>query len=266
MRRLLTFTCEGAALGGTLDDADGATGVLIVTGGTQTRIGSHRLFERLSGALANAGHPAFRFDRRGVGDSEGADPGYTGNAADIAAALAAFRAECPSLRRVIGFGLCDGATSLALFGAGLGLDGFLLANPWFVEAGEDAPAPAAIRDHYQRRLLSLEGWRKLLGGGVSYRKLFAGVLKITGPAPPADLAGQVAGALGEASVPVELILSRRDNTAIAAKDAWDSPVFGRVRTGARISAIDSDSHTFARPGDFAALLTMCLEALGRMGG
>jgi predicted alpha/beta hydrolase len=72
VRRLLTFPCEGATLGATLDAADAKVGVLFAVGGAQTRIGSHRMFERLSKSLAEHGHAAFRFDRRGVGDSAGA--------------------------------------------------------------------------------------------------------------------------------------------------------------------------------------------------
>ena len=95
MRRLLSFTCEGAALGGSLDEAGGSTGLLIVTGGSQARIGSHRMFERLAASVAGAGYPCFRFDRRGVGDSEGEDPGYRESGPDLAAAVRAFRAASP---------------------------------------------------------------------------------------------------------------------------------------------------------------------------
>src|SRR3954470_23570244 len=116
MRRLLSFDCRGDALGATLDAAPGTTGLLMVTGGTQTRIGSHRMYERLAKALAENGFPCFRYDRRGVGDSAGEDPGFRGSAADIAAAAAAFRKEMPALERIVGFGLCDGATALALHG------------------------------------------------------------------------------------------------------------------------------------------------------
>ncbi len=147
MRRLLTFDCEGATLGGSLDAAEGKTGLLIVTGGSQTRIGSHRMFERLAAAVAAAGHPCFRFDRRGVGDSEGDDPGYRGSSADLLAAVQAFRAVCPGVERIVGFGLCDGGTALSLFGAQAGLDALLLANPWLVEAETDAPPAAAIKQH-----------------------------------------------------------------------------------------------------------------------
>ena len=39
LRHLLTFDCAGAQLAGSLDKAPGATGVLMVTGGSQTQIG-----------------------------------------------------------------------------------------------------------------------------------------------------------------------------------------------------------------------------------
>ena len=57
MRRLTTFDCAGATLGATLDDAAGATGLLLVTGGTQTRIGAHRGMARLAAAVGGGGLP-----------------------------------------------------------------------------------------------------------------------------------------------------------------------------------------------------------------
>jgi alpha-beta hydrolase superfamily lysophospholipase len=161
MRRLLSFECEGAALGASLDCADGETGLLLVTGGTQTRVGSHRMYERLAGALAGAGWPCFRYDRRGVGDSEGEDPDFRASGPDLAAAAAAFRREQPQLRRLLGFGLCDGASTLALHGKAAGLDGYVLVNPWFVEAEAGEPPAAAIRSRYKAQLLSVDGWKRV---------------------------------------------------------------------------------------------------------
>ncbi|MEA1013581.1 hydrolase 1, exosortase A system-associated [Sphingosinicella sp. LY1275] len=263
MRRLMTFACEDATLGATLDDGAGTTGVLMVTGGSQTRIGSHRMYERLAAALAERGVPCFRFDRRGVGDSEGADPGFRGSGPDIAAATGAFRAARPGLERIVGFGLCDGATALALFGRPAGLDGLILANPWLVEAEAGRPAPAAIKRHYRDRLLSREGWDKILSGSISYRKLLKGILQIVRPAPPADLASETAAALAAKRLPLALILCRKDATAIAAEDMWNKPVFAPVRNGAPLY-VETDSHTFARPGDEQALLEACLAALERL--
>jgi exosortase A-associated hydrolase 1 len=263
MRHLLSFTCEGALLGATLDRADGVTGLIIVTGGTQTRIGSHRMFERLAFQVAAAGYPCFRFDRRGVGDSEGKDPGYRSSLADLRAAVSVFRAECPHLQRVIGFGLCDGATALALFGAEAGVDSVLLANPWFVETEAGAPPAAAIKRHYRDQLMSLAGWKRLLDGSVSYKKLLKGLMKVAAP-PPADLAGEVATTLRSRGLPVELVLARKDATAIAAEELWQSPLFGEVRSKSPPPIhVESDSHTFARPGDAEALLDCVLKALRR---
>lgn len=264
MRRLLTFACEGDALGATLDEGGGEAGLLFVTGGSQTRVGSHRMSERLAIALAAQGYPCLRYDRRGVGDSEGEDLGWRGSAPDIAAAAAAFRRELPSVRHIFGFGLCDGASTLALFGAEAGLDGLILTNPWLIESEADAPPPAAIRDHYRKQLLSLAGWKKLLSGAVSYRKLLKGLGKIAAPTSTA-LADELAAALAQSRLPVELILARNDGTALGAAEAWASPAFRQVREANPPPAmIESGSHTFAREGDEAALKTAVLAALSRL--
>jgi exosortase A-associated hydrolase 1 len=266
MRRLLTFGCEGAALAATLDDAAGEAGLLVVTGGTQTRIGSHRLFERLTLALAASGTPCLRFDRRGVGDSEGADPDWRGSGPDVAAAAAAFRRECPGVRRIVGFGLCDGASALALHGPASGLDALILVNPWFVEAEAGAPPPAAIRDHYRRRLLTLSGWKRLLTGAVSFRKLASGLARAVS-ARPATLAAEIARSLEASGRPLQLILALRDATAVAARAEWGSSAFAGLRARSpEPVVIDSDSHTFSRPGDAEALEAAVRKALVRLSG
>lgn len=266
MRRLLSFNCEGCALGASIDGDSGDLGVLIVTGGTQTRIGSHRLFERLAFALAQAGYPTFRFDRRGVGDSEGEDPDFRGNEADIVTAAQAFRDQSPTVRQMIGLGLCDGATSLALFGAQAGLGAIVLINPWLVEAEAGSPPPAAIKSRYREKLLSLDGWKRLLSGSVSYTKVLRGIMKIIASPASSSLAGDVAVSLSAARVPVELILARSDATAIAAADVWTSGTYTKALSEVpqHVTRIESDAHTFSRPGDFDGLLQACLDALQRL--
>jgi exosortase A-associated hydrolase 1 len=260
MRRLLTVDCEGSALGASLDGPIGATGLLIVTGGTQTRIGSHRLFERLAFALAQEGIACFRFDRRGVGDGEGEDPGWRGSGPDIEAAAATFRREAPGLERIFGFGLCDGASALALHGAGAGLAGLILVNPWLVEAEAGEPPAAAVASHYRRQLASLSGWKRMISGSISYRKLLTGVSRIFAR-QPSSLSGEIAGAIDQARLPVRLILARGDATATAAEAEWRSEPFRKLRLPPPVF-IESDSHTFARPGDFDALRVACIQALG----
>jgi exosortase A-associated hydrolase 1 len=264
MRRLLSFDCDGLALGASLDSDGGETGLLLVTGGTQTRIGSHRMYERLARSLAQAGWPCFRYDRRGVGDSEGQDPDFKDSGPDLAAAAHAFRREQPELRRIIGFGLCDGASTLALHGGAAGLDGYILANPWFVEAEAGEPASAAIKSRYKDQLLSLDGWKRLLSGSISYRKVLKGLAKIVS-SRPSSLAGEIAASLSKARVPAQLILASGDGTAITAQAEWSSPPFKALRqSNPAPIRIESDSHTFSRPGDEAALLKAVREALERL--
>jgi exosortase A-associated hydrolase 1 len=259
MRRLLSFDCAGCRLGATADGPLGAVGLLMVTGGTQTRAGSHRMSERLAAALGREGYPCFRYDRRGVGDSEGEDPGFRGSGPDITAAAAAFRAECPGLERIVGLGLCDGATALALSGVEAALAGLILVNPWLVEAEAGAPPPAALRRHYRQRLLSASAWRRLLRGDISYRKALSGLRRAAAPAP-STLASEVRAELERSALPAELILARGDATAIAAEVEWRS--FGRGDP----TYVESDSHTFAKPGDQEALLAAVRSALVRLGG
>lgn len=263
MRRLIAFPCGEAVLAGSADLSEGSTtGLLLVTGGSQTRVGSHRMYERLTKSLSENGYSCFRYDRRGVGDSDGEDPGFRGSAPDLKAAAEAFRGEAPGLTRLIGFGLCDGATALALHGDEAGLDGLILVNPWLVEADEGAPAPAAVRAHYRKRLTSWAGWKKLLTGAFDFRKLWSGIRRLFSRRRAESLANDVARALLRHRLPAEAILCRGDNTAIAADAeirAW--PWEGLIRA---TQAIETDSHTFARPGDDAILLSAVETALGEL--
>ena len=259
MRRLLTFACAGAELAASLDGSGGRTGLLLVTGGSQTRIGSHRMYERLAKALAGLGYPCFRYDRRGVGDSAGNDPGFRGSGPDLAAAAAAFRRECPGLERIVGFGLCDGASALALFAAEARLDGLILVNPWLVEAEAGEQPPAAIRQHYRQRLLSVEGWKKILSGSVDYRKLLKGIRKIAVREQVSPLARDAALALSAGRLRAWAILAEGDATAIAAQQEMKAAIFEGLIEGSQ--KVASDSHTFARPGDEAALLAATVRAL-----
>src|ERR1700758_722935 len=69
----LTFLCGGERMLGILSrpDVPATRGVLIMVGGPQYRVGSHRQFLLLARHLAAHGVPALRFDYRGMGDSEG---------------------------------------------------------------------------------------------------------------------------------------------------------------------------------------------------
>ena len=154
-RRLTVFPCAGEWLGGTLDAAPGGTGLLIVSGGSEVRIGAHRGMALLAARLARAGVPVFRYDRRGIGDSSGTDPGFAAAGPDLRAAVTAFRAGQPQLRRLVALGNCDAAALLALEGRAAGLDAVILTNPWTGAEADALPPAAAIRARYRARLRDL---------------------------------------------------------------------------------------------------------------
>jgi exosortase A-associated hydrolase 1 len=255
MRRALTFSCEGATLAATLDEAAGTTGLLIVSGGNEVRTGAHRGMAVLAAEIAGRGHSVLRFDRRGVGDSEGENGGFASSAPDIDAALAAFRAEQPQLSRIVAFGNCDAATALALHATPV--DARVLANPWVVEAASDMPPPAAIKARYAQRLRDPEAWRKLLTGQVDMGKLAKGLGRLAAakPVQPDSLADKTVRALEASAIPTTILLATGDATAIAFADVW------RGDPGIPVIRIDSTSHSFARESDFAALVDVLAGAL-----
>lgn len=262
MRSLMNFDCEGARLGASLDDAASDVGLLIVTGGGESRIGAHRGLRRLAAATASAGFPTFRFDRRGVGDSEGDDAGFSGSAPDIAAALEAFRGVRPDLRLIIAFGLCDGATALALHGRDLRLDGLILSNPWIVEPPAGLPPAAAIRRRYLERLLSVDGWRRLLTGRMDYRAAARGLRSLSRKVDQ-SLATRFASSLDDGAKPVTIVLAAGDATAIAFTEAWRGQPFRRLRASDSVAfvTIETSSHSFADGDDPDRLAAACISSL-----
>jgi exosortase A-associated hydrolase 1 len=214
-RRHFSIACMGETLLATLDDAPGTVGLLIVTGGNETRSGAFAGQAQLAARIAAAGNPVLRFDRRGVGDSTGPNSGFTGSADDIAAALAAFRQAAPQITRVVAFGNCDAASALMLAG-GAGCHALALANPWTFEQADDGPPPAAIRQRYAAKLRNPRELLRLVTGGVSLRKLAGGIRAALSPAaPPSSLAQDMQAGIADFSGPVHLLLAANDRTAQA---------------------------------------------------
>lgn len=255
MRRIAAIPFESRYLMATFDGpADAAQGWVFVIGGTQTRVGPHRLYERLAARLAEAGAAVIRFDRPGVGDSPGDDPGYLDSGAYIAAAATALRQAFPNLRRINGFGLCDGAAALALHVRAAGIERLVAANPWVVEPKDDLPPAAAIRGYYARRLLNPAAWRKLLLGGVNLKRLVRGVAR-SATRDDASLAERFARGL---PCDTRIILAEGDGTAQAFEGAWRQ--LGDKPTVA-ITHVATNSHSFADPPAFEALAAALLEAV-----
>lgn len=263
MRHIISFDCEGDTLFATLDDAPGKTGLLIVSGGNEIRSGAHRGMAILAAEIAALGHPVFRFDRRGIGDSTGTNAEFTSSGPDISAAIATFRAQSPTMERIVAFGNCDAASALLLHRPD-GLSGLVLANIWVIEKTDDMPPPAAIKARYVERLKDPKAWIALVTGGINVRKLIGGLLRIAKPAPQSSLPVQVADGLAEFAMPISIILASGDATAIAFAAEWSKPIFDRARDRPDVSlrTIDSPSHSFASDSDYKILVETLRTALG----
>ena len=262
MRRILSFICEGMTLGATLDDGTATTGLLIVSGGNEIRIGAHRGMAKLAADVAAKGYPVIRFDRRGIGESEGENGGFSSSGPDIAAAITAFKQHCPALRAVIGFGNCDGATALVVHK--IQVDGLVLANPWVIEPNEDLPPAAAIRSRYSQRLRDPKAWFSLISGRINIGLILKGLSKMRQSAKPVGgLAQAFWLAFNQTPLRSTIILAKRDNSAIAFTEAFKGRVFEewRARSDIDLIEIDSASHSFAPEQDYAVLLN---EILGNL--
>ncbi|WP_029622654.1 serine aminopeptidase domain-containing protein [Sphingomonas elodea] len=243
MRSLIGFPCLGDLLVGTLDSASGNTGLLIVSNGNEIRSGPHRSMAQLAHRIAAAGYPVFRFDRRGVGDSAGANEGFLGSAADIAAAAATFRREA-QLRRLVAFGNGDAASALALFHGQTRIDALLLANP--VTTG-----PSVVPEEPAADAPPARGWMGRMIGRVSARR----------DEPTKSIVPELAAALTNADVPITVLLATRDTVAAAFADALHKPALSAAGTRIRRKQFDTASHVFAGTADKAWLYERVIEAL-----
>lgn len=259
----VVFPCAGQQLLGILHHADGSakTGILIVTGGPQYRIGSHRQFLLLARAFCAAGIPSFRFDHRGTGDSAGDFPGFEHIGEDIAAAITAFLEQAPGLEKVVLWGICDAASAILLSASrDPRVAGMVLVNPWVREP--EGEARALVKHYYGQRLLDPTFWRKLLSGGVdiaaALRGFAGGVAAWIGARPKggtspaaagtASLSLRMAEGLAAFAGPVGLILSGRDLTAREFLDAAGAPEWRRLLAEPRVARHDlpAADHTFSR--------------------
>ncbi len=180
----LQIACAGDAMVGIVSQpADGRdisrTGMVMVVGGPQYRVGSHRQFVLLARRLAEAGFAVLRFDYRGMGDSEGAPRDFEAVQDDIAAATQALHDTCSNVKQIVLFGLCDGASAALMYVGPAALRqtadflaskivGLCLLNPWV--RSQASLARTHLKHHYSQRLMQADFWRKLAGGGFDWRK------------------------------------------------------------------------------------------------
>jgi len=247
----------------------GPRGVLIVTGGPQYRVGSHRQFVLLARALAAQGWSVLRFDLRGMGDSEGSPRDYRAAGPDIAGALAQFFDAVPALREVALWGLCDGATAAACHAPrDARIVALVLLNPWVRSSA--GLARATLRHYYLPRLLQGAFWRKLSKGGLQLGASLASLRQVA--AATREAAAQeneapepaLLRALTQFQGKVLLILSGDDLGArewqalIDGDAAWRAVV---ARTPWTQAQVDGANHTFASAAWRAEVEQLCARWL-----
>lgn len=268
--RALVFPCKDSWLYGilTLPESAVSKGVLIVVGGPQYRVGSHRQFTLLARHLAAHGVPVLRFDCRGMGDSEGNMRTFEDIEDDFCCAIDKFFEEVPTLSGLVIWGLCD-AASAALFYAyrDRRVTGLVLLNPW-VRTDEGA-ARAYLKHYYIARVFKPEFWSKICQGSFNYADAVQSFSKIIGEALAgkektaatieeaasnrscdlAPLPERMLHGLSHFSGKVLLIISGNDLTAQEFSDmAKGSREWQKLLASPRVSRFDlpEANHTFSR--------------------
>jgi exosortase A-associated hydrolase 1 len=268
--RAISFTCNGSSLMGILGVPEQASprGVVIVVGGPQYRAGSHRQFVLLARYLAEQGIPSIRFDYRGMGDSEGTPRTFEEIDDDLRCAINVFFTNAPELREIVIWGLCDAASSAALYAhTDTRVRGLVLLNPWVRTEG--GLARAYLKHYYRRRLFERDLWGNIVCGRFNYasaaRSLATVAAKVLQRArnEPAPMPGTTDGERGS-SVPLPdrmlislerfdgpllLILSGNDLTAQEFSDTVGSSrkwrgITASARTIRR--TLPQANHTFSK--------------------
>lgn len=272
------FGCGGEQLAGIIAQPAGAAdcGVLILVGGPQYRVGSHRQFVLLSRRLAASGFPVMRFDYRGMGDSTGPARDFEGVGDDVAAAIDAFLECCPGLQRVILWGLCDAASAALLYCAARPdprVGGLCLLNPWVRSA--ETLARTQVKHYYWRRLLAMSFWLKLLRGRLNVLaaiKELAGKLRLANRKASAPgtrpFQAIMADGLRSFGGPVLLLLSGDDYTAkeflehVAVDSHWHGLLDRPALLRREFAGAD---HTFSTAADRARVEDAVVAWLATLG-
>ena len=168
---ICTFTCEQDQLVGLLHMPSKSSiavdaGVLVIVGGPQYRVGSHRQFVLLARFLAKRGVAVFRFDCRGMGDCGGEIRDFTQIKNDVKAAIDKFCELQPKISNILIWGLCDAAAAAVFYAVeDSRVKGLILLNPWVrTESGE---AKVLVKHYYWARFKNPDLWKKIFSGKLN---------------------------------------------------------------------------------------------------
>lgn len=249
-------------------------GVVVVVGGPQYRVGSHRQFTLMARALAQNGFPVLRFDYRGMGDSDGPTPSFDSVDVDIETAIDALLSAAPAVKRIVLWGLCDAASACMIYGAksDVRVGGIIVANPWVrTQSGE---AGAYLKHYYWQRLFQASFWKKLFGGslnlGQSVKDLLSKLKQAhdTGErSATVSFIDRMLAGVQRAPLPTLLLMSANDLTAKEFEDysnshsGWSQ---WRAQSHIQVVAMDATDHTFSTPGAVTRASAVCATWLSRL--
>lgn len=257
------------------DDRSSKSALIIVSGGNEIRSGSHNSQSQLAQYMSAKGYYVLRYDRRGVGDSEGENTGFENSRDDILAAAQFMREKIGPEAKISAFGNCDAASALILNCDGLGINALILANPWTYdpieeapesnEVAHQAPSAAAIRARYWARIKNPRSLIDLFSGKIDLSKLIKGLMRASKKEELSIVSQAISRKLSDAQIPIDILIADKDSTAMAYMGAHNSKAFAQVRENpnVKISKLDSASHSFADKPSKAWLYDKLSAALDR---
>lgn len=271
----ILFNCDDRTLLGILhlpQSQEKKVGVLIVVGGPQYRVGSHRQFVLIARLLSSAGYVVMRFDYSGMGDSDGEFCTFENVDQDIDSALIAFREHCTELDKVVLWGLCDGASAILMRAArGLVISGVVLVNPWV--RTDSGAAQVYLKHYYIQRLFSLSFWLKLVSGKFKISRSIGDLLSKLKLFAAKDRSAVMQGGsyikkmwigMKALQVPVLLMLSERDLTAKEFIELGKSDPRWRLLLSSdnlTIVHLSNADHTFSDSNVLSAASSLCINWL-----
>lgn len=277
---ILNFECQGEDLLGVLSVPKDPPqlGAVIVVGGPQYRVGSHRQFVELSRALAHGGIATLRFDVRGMGDSPGASRNFESIDDDIDVAVNAVLAAQPTIKGIVLIGLCDGASAALMHVERRRQDariaGVVVINPWV--RSEVSLAKAHVQHYYTQRLRDRAFWAKLLRGGVSWRAPGEYLRKVIQSRRTSTQQTQrdartfqqrMADGWAGTRAPVWLVISGKDLTAAEFVQCWTEGAewrAARARGGFGQLELPDADHTLSQRSQHARLTQWLVAELARV--
>ena len=251
----------------TVPETNCHTAVVIVVGGPQYRVGSHRQFVLLARHLASHGILALRFDYSGMGYSEGFPKRFYEIDADISGAIDLVQQQDADIKKIYLWGLCDAASAIAFFAhEDPRVNGIVLLNPWV--RSEASHSKALLSNYYQDRFFNIEVWKdlikspkKMLMAVISLFNVIFKVVKskfsrsnsnisigITVEERVNDIAASMFKGLTKYSGKICFILSGNDLTAqefeqVLASNGWLNQENSQTKT--QIHRINDANHTFS---------------------